>query len=286
MVDADLELLVTIISLTSAVFSPIVTMVVSSKKRKLQISFDHSKDFDSTTLVIRNTGSQSIFIDEIWLHKTQWIEYDLFERFSRNLSRPIVLNSGKTIRTIFAESELAAILNDAIKKGKVELSWPSYKERRLGFKVVINSSEGIGSTIWFKIGRREVNGKCHQYDFIGYRKSYYDLRRYYNSIDWGTSVSIPVFMLAFGAIAYYNNWTYDWIILIAGYVSLVVVSTIFVTDGLPNRNSVRKHTWILTITFAVMFWMIGAGMGETILFTIVIAAYHTNLISKYSGWNL
>lgn len=284
--DVELELIIAVISLISAISSPMITILASSKKRKLQVSFDHSKDYASTTLIIRNTGPQSIFIDEIWLHKTQWIEYNIFDRFSRNTGKPITVDPGMLIKTTFSELELTDILNDAKIKGNVDKSWPRYEEFRLGFKVVICSSEGIGSTRWFKIGKRGAKGYSHQYDFIGYHKSYYDLRRYYNSISWGQSILVPVIVLLCGAIAYYEGSQYDWIPLLAGYISLVVVSIIFVTDGLPNRNAVRKHIWILTISFGVIFWMISGEVLLTAFLTFLMAGYHIGVITKYSGWDL
>lgn len=214
----QIELIVAILSLASTSFTLVVSVILRSRNRKLQFSFYTTDDWDSTTIVIRNVSSRTIFIDELHIHKTQWIEFDIKSRFIKGIRGPLPIEPGKTLRTSFSEEELIGFLRTSIEKGNVNDSWPRYPEFRLGFKIVASTSEGIGSTRWFKIGYWHGEGKCRQYDFLFYRKTYYDLRSYFNSIDWGMVSLLPIMLLFFGFMGYYLGESMFWPFMITGYI--------------------------------------------------------------------
>ena len=282
----QIELIAAILSLASTLFTLVVSVILRCRNRKLQFSFYTTDDWDSTILVIRNVGSRTIFIDELYIHKTHWIEFDIKSRFIKGVQGPLPIEPGKTLRTSFSEEELRGILKTSIERGNVNDSWPKYSECRLGFKIVASTSEGMGSTRWFKIGYWQGEGKCRQYDFFTYRKTYYELRSYFNSIDWGMVSLLPIMLLFFGFMGYYMGESMFWPLMITGYILLLIISTMYVTDGLPNRNEVKKTAVGITVAFSLLIWTVTENLMSTVVLSLIVLAYHYLTIGKYSGWNM
>lgn len=281
------ELIVAMISLVPVLFTMISNTIIQSKKRKLQFYFYTIDDWSSTIIVIRNIGPQVIFIDELFLHKTYRFEVNITRRFKKGVLGPLPIAPGKTLRATITEEDLVAILNDCIEKCNVNNSWPKYKEYRLAFKIVAYTSDGKGSTTWFKIGHWNGKGKCRQYDYSGYNKSYYELRSYYNSINWGLSIIFPLFFLIIGAVGFHEDKSYYWLLsLLIGYVSLVSITTLYATDGLPNRNAVNRVSMGLSVCFLFLIWMVMEKAGASIFLSIMVLLYTRGIIGRYSGWNM
>ena len=282
----QIELIVGVISLISTFSIFIINTALRIRKRSLQFLFYTNNDWSSTTIAIRNVGTQVIFIDELYLHKSHWIESNIMDKFNKTGSGFLKIAPGKTLRAVFTEEELIEILEQCKEKGNVDYSWPKREEFRLGFKIVASTSEGIGSTYWFKIGFWHGEGKCRQYDFSGYGKTYYELRRYFNSTDCIMIFLIPSILILIGFMTYCIDESFHWLFTLSGYVSLMVISTFYVSDGLPNRNAVKMFSFILTIVFSFLIWSVSGDIDAVIIFSIIIFLFHLITIGKYAGWNM
>lgn len=230
-------------------------MLHYQKDKSIRFVFRANKDKDGEfVLCLRNTSDSHVFIDEVKLNKTGFLFWDVSNKFSC----PTSMKPGDKLKAVFSETELRAILSEALAKVNPHL-FIKYKEYRLGFKLTLTTSNGYRRTDWFKIGGSKSN-----LDKIGIRH-YFNYKRYHFN-------TRPLFddfricLVAIGicpvlSIAFLNDSCSDWFGYVVGLAVYAICMTAIIIESTNGFSNVMHILIISLISSSLPISMLTNAMG-------------------------
>lgn len=277
-----------VITALIAVLSGLLPLILSSyypfKKSPFQIVF--VKDNDINKILIRNAGPNLVFIDKIELHKCPGHSKHGIRNISQKFG--IVKNTkllpGSSISALYSEDEIKGIVLDnyAFCYNK---EYDDTEECRLGYKVIIESSEGKVGTKWFKMGLN--TGIWCFYDYQWKRGSYYPTGKYYDRLAFERfRVYIMLFsVLMVASASLYGSTTWMWISLGLPLFCLLI-GFLGATDGYCTVIGCVIDSLIWSIPILVWIYYMTSYVEITIFFGIIVILYVEVAFRKLSGWDM
>lgn len=277
----DFGSVLSILASVTAVVTPVITYCLSSRKHGLQAVFRYDKERTETELTLRNTSNGVIFIDRIELHQSYWIDFDLTSQFGNNC---FFLGQYTTI--VFDSDSLKGYISEALEKGKMSKFYRKYGSRRMGFRLIVESSEGLIATTWFKIGERDEVWRV--YDFASCGKSYYSFRSFYNPREpYGAIVAMLAFV--FGLALYDAYEVLGIVTILCGYALSLVQILITSAGGFSNGQTATMLGLIAGLPLILTIWLINPNTSQIplcFMIYLISTMYHCGWTRKMSGWNL
>ncbi len=277
----DSEILIGLFTIIVALVTPFLTYYLGNRKQRIQAVIMTIKESKESNVVIRNLSNNCVFIDNVILYQSISIYYYI----SQNQNK--LLHPGDSTVIVFNTDTLEHYVSKSLDQGKMSKTYRKYGSYRMGFKIVIETSEGNLSTTWFKIGNKL--GYWSMYDYFTYNKSYYLFRRFYNqnAVNFGFIIVFFIGLIA-GVEWEAGNTTYAVLIMLMCYFSMLVLVTLHSSCGYRNNRMTILIALITGIPILIATIMNNQGTSVLIYVYIYLSAtaYHWILTLKMSGWNL